>query len=198
MNYLAHACLSFGDPEILLGNMISDFVKGKKKFGYPLRVQQGITLHRAIDGFTDVHIQTRIAKSFFKDFYGLYGGAFVDIVYDHFLAIDQAQFKENELSVFSKKTYEQLSAQEHLFPAKFVQAFYYMRLHDWLYHYQFREAVYRSFKGLVNRAAFMHDASQACTIFDSHYAELQNCYVHFYPFLKIFAANQLQSLTGLS
>ena len=31
MNYLAHAYLSFGDPDILAGNMISDFVKGKKK-----------------------------------------------------------------------------------------------------------------------------------------------------------------------
>ncbi len=35
MNYLAHAYLSFGDPDILAGNMISDFVKGKKKFDYP-------------------------------------------------------------------------------------------------------------------------------------------------------------------
>lgn len=30
MNYLAHAYLSFDEPEILVGNMISDFVKGKK------------------------------------------------------------------------------------------------------------------------------------------------------------------------
>jgi acyl carrier protein phosphodiesterase len=39
MNYLAHAYLSFNDPEILVGNMISDFVKGKKKFDFPLRIQ---------------------------------------------------------------------------------------------------------------------------------------------------------------
>ncbi len=35
MNYLAHAYLSFNDPDVLAGNMISDFVKGKKKFDYP-------------------------------------------------------------------------------------------------------------------------------------------------------------------
>jgi acyl carrier protein phosphodiesterase len=40
MNYLAHAYLSFNDPEILVGNMISDFVKGKKKFDSP-RYQAG-------------------------------------------------------------------------------------------------------------------------------------------------------------
>ena len=59
MNYLAHAYLSFNDPEILVGNMISDFVKGKKKFDYPLRIQAGIMLHRIIDEFTDGHPATR-------------------------------------------------------------------------------------------------------------------------------------------
>ena len=30
MNFLAHAYLSFSQPEILVGNMISDFVKASK------------------------------------------------------------------------------------------------------------------------------------------------------------------------
>jgi acyl carrier protein phosphodiesterase len=51
MNYLAHAYLSFKHEDILLGNLISDFVKGKKKFDYPLLIQKGITLHRNIDTF---------------------------------------------------------------------------------------------------------------------------------------------------
>ena len=42
MNYLAHACLSFGKPDILLGNMINDFIKGKKQFDYPAAIQKGI------------------------------------------------------------------------------------------------------------------------------------------------------------
>ena len=49
MNYLAHAYLSFNDPDILIGNMISDHVKGKKKFDLPEKIQRGITLHRNID-----------------------------------------------------------------------------------------------------------------------------------------------------
>ena len=89
MNYLAHAYLSFDDPEVLAGNMISDFVKGKKKFDYPFRIQQGIMLHRLIDDFTDNHPATKEAKEFFRPDYRLYSGAFVDVVYDHFLAIDE-------------------------------------------------------------------------------------------------------------
>jgi len=59
MNYLAHAYLSFGNQDILTGNMISDFVKGKTKFDYPLTIQKGIYLHRQIDSFTDSHILTK-------------------------------------------------------------------------------------------------------------------------------------------
>ena len=94
MNYLAHAYLSFEITDITVGNMISDFVKGKQKFDYPVAIQHGITLHRAIDSFTDSHAVTRQAKSFFKEAYGLYAGPLVDVVYDHFLANDPLRFPE--------------------------------------------------------------------------------------------------------
>ena len=59
MNYLAHAYLSFRHPGLLTGNMISDFIKGKKQYDYPDHIQLGIRLHRAIDAFTDNHPATR-------------------------------------------------------------------------------------------------------------------------------------------
>jgi len=64
MNYLAHAYLSFNVPSILVGNMISDFVKGSSKLGYPVSIQKGIMLHRDIDAFTDTHPATAKAKDF--------------------------------------------------------------------------------------------------------------------------------------
>ena len=71
MNYLAHAYLSFNQQEILVGNMISDFVKGKTKFNYPEGIQKGIALHRAIDEFTDTHPATKEAAAFFRPAYRL-------------------------------------------------------------------------------------------------------------------------------
>ena len=38
-----------------IGNFIADSVKGKQYLDYPKAVQQGITLHRNIDEFTDSH-----------------------------------------------------------------------------------------------------------------------------------------------
>src|SRR5688500_8055429 len=106
MNYLAHAWLSFNEPEILVGNMISDFVKEKKKFTYSHAIQKGIALHRAIDQFTDDPIATQAAKLFFKPAYRLYAGAFVDVVYDHFLANDPNEFTfTDDLQKFSSNVY---------------------------------------------------------------------------------------------
>lgn len=92
MNYLAHAYLSFNNPEILAGNLVSDFVKGRKKLDFPEGIQKGIVLHRDIDNFTDTHETTRRAKVFFKPAYGLYSGALTDVVYDHYLANDPKEF----------------------------------------------------------------------------------------------------------
>ena len=181
MNYLAHAYLSFGEPEILVGNLISDFVKGKKKFEFPGRVQLGITLHRKIDDFTDKHRSTADAKQFFKPFYGLYAGAFVDIVYDHFLACDRMKFPGDELMSFAQLTYTRLNPFKADFPAPFRQLFRFMELQNWLYNYQFRELIYNSFIGLVKRAKYMDDHRPAFAAFENNYDALKTCYESFFP-----------------
>ena len=55
MNFLAHIYLSDDDEQVMIGNFIADFVKGKKKDDYPPAIKKGIELHRSIDDFTDHH-----------------------------------------------------------------------------------------------------------------------------------------------
>ena len=55
MNFLAHAYLSFGQEEILVGNLVADFIKGKELRQFSEDIQIGILLHREIDSFTDTH-----------------------------------------------------------------------------------------------------------------------------------------------
>lgn len=195
MNYLAHAYLSFGNEEILLGNMISDFVKGKKQFLYPPNVHKGILLHRAIDDFTDTHPITQKAKSAFRTSYRLYSGAFIDVVYDHFLAIEQTAFVNDAvLHDFSLKTYRQLDNQKALMPAAFERMFSYMQSQNWLYGYKARSGIYQSFGGLVRRAAYLQDSTRAVEIFDEHYRFLQGCFDEFWPEIHFFARNKMNQL----
>jgi acyl carrier protein phosphodiesterase len=196
VNYLAHAYLSFGDPDILAGNMISDFVKGKKKFEYPHRVQMGISLHRKIDEYTDAHPATRQAKKILKNAAGPYSGAFMDIIYDHFLANDPYEFEEGVLAVFAQQTYLQLEDYEKLLPDQFRRFFFYMRTQDWLYHYKSTEGIHRSFQGLCRRAKYIDDPEPVFNAFLAQYEELKMIYEFFFPNVKTFAYHELLYLRG--
>lgn len=175
--------------------MISDFVKGKKKFNYPFTIQKGIGLHRMIDHFTDFHPATSIAKNFFRPQYRLYSGAFVDIVYDHFLALDEKQFGVyGGLESFSKIVYKELDEQQSFFPPAFQRLFPYMRLQNWLYEYRLKEGIRKSFGGLVHRAAYLNESDLAFKIFIEDYDELSKCYNAFFPELKAYAFENLHNL----
>ncbi|MEO6455057.1 MAG: ACP phosphodiesterase [Ginsengibacter sp.] len=195
MNYLAHAYLSFNEPEILVGNMISDFVKGKNKYTYPTGIQSGIALHRAIDQFTDDHPATKNAKLFFKPTYRLYAGAFIDVAYDHFLATDTNEFPlKSDLEKFSNSVYQTLENNFSQLPQVFQKIFPYMKKQNWLSNYQYRWGIEKGFGGLVNRAAYLNEHNIAWSIFNNHYHELKKYYEAFFPELKQFAALQLRNL----
>jgi len=194
MNYLAHAYLSFGKPGILVGNMISDFVKGRKKYDYPPDIQQGIALHREIDSFTDTHSATKEAKEIFRSAYRLYSGAIMDIVYDHFLALDENEFTDQSLKAFTINTYATLDLFTVHFPEKFSLMYPYMKSHNWLYHYRYREGIQKSLGGLVRRARYLEESETAYLLFTTHYEELKRIYNLFFPELKTMAMNFVKQL----
>lgn len=195
MNYLAHAYLSFNNPGLLAGNMISDYVKGKKQFDYPPVVQKGIRLHRAIDNFTDTHEATQALKSFFRPAYRLYSGAFADVVYDHFLANDSKQFNtEKELQQFAASTYQELEDFTDIFPPVFQKMFPYMKQYDWLSNYRYSWGIEKSFNGVVRRAAYLTESEKAFEIFNHNYMAMQVCYDNFFPELKKYCLNLADEL----
>lgn len=194
MNYLAHACLSFNHPEILVGNLISDYVKGKKKFDYPAGIQKGIALHRAIDTFTDAHTATKEAKEFFRPHYRLYAGAFVDVVYDHFLATDESEFSEQSLHDFSQRVYQSVDNYIPWLPEKFGRMYPYMKEQNWLFNYRTRWGAEKSLGGVVRRSTYLTESETAFRLFEEHYQPLQTCYRHFWADIKLFARNQFEAL----
>jgi acyl carrier protein phosphodiesterase len=194
MNYLAHAYLSFNQPELLVGNMVSDYVKGRKQYDYPDGILQGIKLHRAIDTFTDEHEATRQAKEYFRKDYRLYAGAFVDVVYDHYLALDKNCFSSDEdLQATASFTYDTLQQHETLLPEKFSPMLPYMKAQNWLYNYQFNWGIEKSLAGVVRRSKYLEESAKAFATFETNYEELKKCYAIFFPELKTMA----QKFVGL-
>jgi acyl carrier protein phosphodiesterase len=198
LNYLAHAYFSFNDAGILTGNMISDFIKGKKRYDYPPGIQKGITLHREIDEFTDAHEATRQAKEIFRPHYRLYAGAFVDVVYDFFLANDPLVFTESSLMDFSQSTYALLSENSKWFPEKFAVMFPYMKSQNWLYNYRLPFGIEKSFGGLVRRANYLEESKTAFRLFTENVDSLQKQYDFFSADIKQFAERRFQFLLNES
>ena len=178
-----------------MGNMISDYVKGKKQYDYPAAIQNGIKMHRAIDDFTDTHEATLEIKKLFKPAYRLYAGAFTDVVYDYFLANDTNQFSSsNELKIFTQKTYQLLKTQSIYFPEKFAGMFPYMQEQDWLYNYRFDEGMQKSFGGLLRRAEYITEITTAYEIFLGNKDFINHWYNLFMPDVKLFAVNKIEAL----
>jgi acyl carrier protein phosphodiesterase len=174
--------------------MISDFIKGKKQFDYPDDIRQGIQLHRAIDSFTDEHAATREAKKIFQPHYRLYSAPFTDIAYDYFLANDRQLFTEDSLYSFSQETYSILDKYESVFPSSFRQAYPYMKKHNWLFNYRLPTGIEKSFAGIARRALYITESETAFTLFKDNHKTLQQCYDDFFPALKRFTWETLQSL----
>lgn len=195
MNYLAHAYLSFNHPEVLLGNMICDYVKGKKQYDFSHLVQSGIRLHREIDHFTDQHPVTKEMMQLFHPHYRLYSGAFVDIVYDYFLANDKDEFENDAVLMnFTQQTYSQLQNHMQLFPAKFALIFPYMVSQNWLYYYQSDTGIQKSFNGLVRRSSYLEESDVAFKLFLDNKVFLKDRYNLFFKAVKNFAACTLHEL----
>ena len=199
MNFLAHAYLSHGNADILTGNMISDFVKGKKQFDYPEMIQTGIQLHRATDRFTDDHEVTQTFKKFYKADYRLYAGAFVDVTYDYFLANDTAYFNsEDALLSFSQTVYRQLESNTHLLPSSFADMLPYMAKQNWLYNYRALTGMQKSFEGLRRRSKYITETETAFSIFCNNLPEMEALYRQFFPQLQAFTLITLNNMVQKS
>ncbi|MBP6432727.1 MAG: DUF479 domain-containing protein, partial [Ferruginibacter sp.] len=184
--------LSFNHPQILVGNMISDYVKGISQFDYPLQIQHGIQLHRAIDTFTDSHDCTRAIKKLFAPTYRLYAGAFTDVVYDYFLANDKTIFENDEaLATFCQNTYSILQENKPFLPQKFLGMLPYMVTQNWLYNYKFDWGMQKSLQGVVRRSAYLTESDTAFAIFLQNKDFIKKQYNMYFPQLKAFVQNKL-------
>ncbi len=174
--------------------MISDYVKGRTKYDYPDGIQKGIALHRAIDTFTDAHEATAAAKDIFRPDYRLYSGALVDVIYDHYLALDEEEFTDESLHLFSQEVYDQLNRHIQWMPEKFARFYPFMNRQNWLYHYRTREGTGHSLHGVVRRAKYLTESQTAFNLFEQHYQRLGELYRQFWKDVKPFAKNEWERL----
>ena len=186
MNFLAHSYLSFSEEQ-LVGNMIADFVKNRDVARLPESIQKGIKLHRAIDTFTDAHPLIHEAKAPFRPLVRLYSGAFVDVVFDYFLANDTAENSQCEWQEHSQRVYAVLRRYEEFLPEVFKKVLDKMQQDDWLYNYRNEWGIEYSFRNVVNKAQFLDKTINVFPAFLANKDFLREKYEIFFPEIKSFA-----------
>ena len=187
MNFLAHIYLSGDSKEILIGNFIGDYVKGKKFIGYPEEVKQGIILHRKIDSFTDSHILTRSSKKIIAEKYGLYAGIVVDIYYDHFLSANWHLYSEIPLREYIHDRYRLLDSGVSIFPAGVKSWFPYFIKSNWLETYIHFEGLNMVFKRMSYRTSLPDHAEYAVDQLKENYDLLKENFLEFFSELREMA-----------
>lgn len=180
MNYLAHSFLTFSDGQIV-GQFLEDFIRNKERFSFPKDIQDGITLHRAIDTFTDSHPAIHEAKKVFSPLVRLYSGAFVDVSMDYFVANDLTLNSLQGWKNHSLKVYRILNENEKWLPENFKRMLVKMEKDDWLYNYREDWGIKFSIQNVLNKAKYLEKDIAVFDAFLQNKDFLRQCYHDFFP-----------------
>lgn len=193
MNFLAHAYLSFNNPELMVGNFIADFVKGNKYQDYPEPIQQGILLHREIDQFTDQHQQVQVCKRRLYPKYSHYSGVIVDMYFDHFLAANFFKFHTASLKSFTEQVYHTVGQYQPL-PEKAERILYYMSKGNWLYSYAHIAGIEKALQGISRRTRFDSGMEKAGQTLRLDYRSFHKDFMIFFPNIVTYTKRQIGAL----
>jgi len=195
MNFLAHAYLSFDQEDILVGNFIADFIRGKERANYPKKVQIGIQLHHAIDAFTDSHPLVKEVQSFLQPRFGHYARVISDVFFDYFLAKNWKKFSNTPLEQFSQATYRQLNTYPVPLPESFQHMLYWMENQNWLFAYRELAGIQSALDGLTRRARFDSKMNEASQVLREKEVEIEALFFVFFQDLETFAQAALATLS---
>ena len=154
MNYLAHCYLSCSNEDLLLGNVMTDFMRKKEEANYSDKVLQGILLHRSIDAFTDSHPASLELRSMLRKRHDKYASVVVDLIWDRMLCLKWSQYSGESLQSFVKPIYTLLLNRQKELPEKFALRIENMVAGDFLLAYSTEERMLSALKWMDKRVKF--------------------------------------------
>ncbi|SKB37429.1 Acyl carrier protein phosphodiesterase [Salegentibacter holothuriorum] len=197
MNFLAHIYLSGDNDDLKIGNFIADSVKGKQYLEYPLEIQKGIVLHRAIDTFTDTHpIVSKSVERLFAG-YGHYSRVIVDILYDHFLAANWKDYSDIPLKFYTESFYKLLQDNFEVLPKPVQNFLPYMVADNWLYNYRKIEGIEKILFQMNRRIKYRTKMHLAVEELREFYKEFEDEFRRFFEELRTYVKAKINSKKNL-
>lgn len=196
MNYLAHLYLSGDKPEIMLGNVMGDYVKGNlDNSDYHGDIFVGLKLHRSIDTFTDQHAITSRSRDLLKNTPRRYTKILIDIFYDHFLARNWENYHHTSLEKYSNTVYQLIKDNAEILPPSFHWVETYMIEDDWLNSYTTFEGVADALNRANYRLRDGFDIEACISDLEKNYQQLSKDFQKFMPIVKTLSTEIIATLS---
>jgi acyl carrier protein phosphodiesterase len=185
MNFLVHLFLSGNDNDLLVGNLLGDFVKGRLEGRYPRPIEQGIVLHRSIDSFCGRNLHFLLSKRRIDPSFGHYRGVLVDLYYDHFLARNWAEYGDVPFPLFLSRTRRVMEEYGNYLPERLRALLPYI-FTELLPSYLEIEGIGRALGRMSARSKRPSRLGEGGEELKRHYVALNNDFQLFFPELREF------------
>lgn len=194
MNYLAHLALSGIDENIIIGNFIGDFVKGKAYLKYPKPIQNGLILHRRIDFYTDNNEHILEGIHLIAKTQGKFAPILMDMYLDYFLANNFNFYYSSTLLDFQTSMYKVIDDNYDLIPSKAKHMYDYMKVGRWLERYKTIEGLEKSLIGLSKIVKYENNMDKGINELLTYKSKLNKIFNVFYPQIVDFCEKEILKL----
>ncbi len=173
---------------------MADGIHGKNFDIFPMDIQKGIILHRAIDTFTDAHPLFRQSTKRLHANYHHYSGIIVDIFYDHFLAKNWGNYSNESLEDYTINFYTSLQDNFEFLTDKTQKMMPYLINQNWLLSYQTIEGIEIILEKMDNRMKRNSVMRQSVAELNTYYLEFESEFTAFFEELITHSYHKLQIL----
>jgi acyl carrier protein phosphodiesterase len=194
MNFLAHLYLSGQMPELMVGNLMGDFVKGKLAGRFSPGIQAGLELHRGIDSFAHRNDIFIASKRRIDPSYRHYSGVLVDLFYDHFLALDWDDYREEPLPRYLERARQVLWEHREVLPER-LQRIIPAMFGDWLPSYREIDGIGAVLVRMAGRIGRPNPLGEGVDELRRNYDALRGDFRRFLPEVRGYAEKEIERLT---
>ena len=196
MNFLAHIYLSGSNENVMIGNLLGDFLKGKERKAFSPEIQKGIILHRKIDEFTDTHPIVEQTKVRLRPIFSHYSPVVSDIYFDHFLAANFHLYSDMSLPKYARDCYRIMLKHRKLFPYTLQKLVVIMQIENLLVKYGTLKGIDAVFKRMAHRTKFPSNLELAGAELTKNYPLYEQDFLLFFPELLEYCEKELKSMSN--
>ena len=191
MNYLAHHWLAGESEDIQFGVWLGDFVKGIHLEQYSPDVQLGIRLHRATDTWIDKQKLLLQMKASFPPDLRRFSGIVLDMMADHYLALNWRAYDSRSLAVAEQEAYHMLFERRAMLPEGLNMFMNYAFPRNLLQGYRKLDVIEQSLFGIGERMNRANPFTHIRPLLNDHYDELGTLFSYLLPGSQLYVRDWL-------